>query len=56
MFQASIRRISGQQQQSTLKCLLSQVTEEFEIPYDEIATIFLKNHYLQTNDLIFLKF
>jgi len=30
--------------------------EEFEIPDDEIATIYLKNHYSQTNDLIFLKF
>jgi len=32
------------------------VTEEFEIPYDKIATISLKNQYSQTNDLIFLKF
>jgi len=30
--------------------------EEFEISDDEIATIYLKNHYSQTNDLIFLKF
>jgi len=28
----------------------------FEIPYDEIATIYLKKHYSQTNDPIFLKF
>jgi len=30
--------------------------EEFEVPYDEITTIYLKIHYSQTNDLIFLKF
>jgi len=30
--------------------------EKFEIPYDEIATIYLEKHYSQTNDLIFLKF
>ena len=30
--------------------------EEFEIPENEIATIYLKKYYLQTNDPIFLKF
>jgi len=30
--------------------------EESEIPDDEIATIYLKKYYSQTNDLIFLKF
>ena len=56
MFPASLRRISGRQRQSTFKSLPSQVTEEFEISYDEIATISLKNHYSQTNYPIFLKF
>jgi hypothetical protein len=39
----SIRRIIGLQQRSTFQCLPSPRTEEFEIPYDEIATIYLKN-------------
>jgi len=56
MYPASIRRISGRQRRSTFKSLPSQVTEEFEIPYDEIATISLKNHYSQTNYPIFPKF
>jgi len=56
MYPASICRISGWQQRSTFKSLPSQVTEEFENPYDEIATFSLKNHYSQTNDPIFLKF
>jgi len=40
---------------SIFKCLPSPQTEEFEVPYDEIATIYLKKHYSQTNDTIFLK-
>jgi len=56
MFPASVRRIIGRQRWSTFKSLPSQVTEEFEIPYDEIATVSLKNHYSQTNDPIFIKF
>ena len=51
-----MRRVTGRQRRSTFKCLPSQVTEEFEITYDEIATISLKNHYSQTNDPIFQNF
>jgi len=56
MLSASIRRIIGRQQRSTFKCLPSPRMEEFEIPDDKIATIYLKNCYSQTNDPIFLKF
>ena len=56
MLPASVHRIIGRQRQSTFKCLPSPRMEEFEIPNDEIATIYLKKHYSQTNDPIFLKF
>jgi len=42
MLPVSIRCIIGRQQWSTFKCLPSPRTEEFEIPDDEIATIYLK--------------
>jgi len=42
MLPAFIRRIVGRQRRSTFKFLPSPRTEEFEIPYDEIAIIYLK--------------
>ena len=56
MLPSSVRRIIGQQRRNTSKFLPSSRKEEFEIPYDEIATIYLKKHYSETNDPIFLKF
>jgi len=56
MLPASIRRISGRQRRSTFKCLPSPRTEEFEVPYDETATTYLKKVILQINDPIFLNF
>jgi len=48
---ASIRRMIGRQQPRTLKFLPSPRTKVFEIPYDEITTIYKR----KTNDPIFLK-
>jgi len=56
MLPASISRIIGRERRSTFKFLPSPGTREFEIPYNEIAIIYLKKHYSQTNDSIFLKF
>ena len=42
MLLASLRRIIGRQRRSTFKFLPSPQKEEFEIPYDEIATFYLK--------------
>ena len=47
MLPASIRRIIGRQRRSTFKCLPSPQTEEFEVPYDEIATIYLKKNIIR---------
>ena len=44
MLPASIRRISDRQRRSTFKCLPSTRTEEFEVLYVEIATIYLKKN------------
>ena len=41
---ASIHRVSGQRQRSTFKWLPSPRTEQYEIPYDKIATIYLKKN------------
>jgi len=56
MLPASMCHIIGRQRWNTFRCVPSPRTEEFEIPHDEIATIYLQKHYSQTNDPIFLKF
>jgi len=43
MLPASISRVIGRQRRSTFKFLPSPRTEEFEIPYNKIATTYLKH-------------
>ena len=52
----SIHRIIGRQWRGKFKALPFLRTEEFEIPYDEIATIYLNKKHSQTKDPIFQNF